>query len=76
VLPSGGTDLKSTNCSALCLQLANFDDNQGYVIGHSAVPPRHDAADQPFESLNAEHVAATVEHLGEPIGGEPDGRRV
>lgn len=86
VLPSGGTDLKSTGCSALCLELANFDDNQGYVIGHSAVPPRRDViqnglfhfrkcsrgrlADQLFESRNAEHVAATVEHLDEPIGVE------
>ena len=63
-----------------------FDDNQGYVIGHSVVPPRSHSvedcvfhfrkcsrvglANQLSESLNAEHVSGTVEHLDESIGVE------
>ena len=67
-------------------ELANLNDNHGYVIGHSAVSPGGEAienrlfhfgkssrrrlTDNLFKSLNTEHVSGPIEHLDEPIGVE------
>ena len=68
------------------MELANFDDDEGHVVGQGAVAPRGRAledglfhfgkcscgrlADQLLKALNAEHVLGPVKHFDEPIGVE------
>ena len=67
-------------------ELANFDDDQGHIVGEGAVPPRSHAVedrlphfrqwklcrieDQSCKAVDAHHIVAIIKDLDEPVGVE------